>query len=56
MQLCACGQTNRKHLKTWREARIARHLLPYRPWGIWTFSLPKPAAIAMEARQGGAIR
>jgi hypothetical protein len=52
MMLCACGTTKRRHLRTWREARIARHLLPYKRWGIWSFSLEVPEAIAMEARQG----
>lgn len=30
LQICECGQTNRRPLATWRDARIARKLLPYR--------------------------
>lgn len=45
MMLCACGETKRKHLPTWREARIARKRLPYKRWGIWQFSLPVPDAL-----------
>jgi hypothetical protein len=51
MMLCACGETERKPLQTWAEARMARKRLPYKRWGVWSFSLPVPLAIAIEARQ-----
>jgi hypothetical protein len=53
MQLCACGQTNRKHLATWRDARIARKRLPYKRWGIWSFSLPVPPALDAPSESTG---
>lgn len=46
MTVCAkCEATKRKPLRTWREARLARKRLPYKRWGIWSFSLELPPAL-----------
>lgn len=35
MMLCRCGATDRKHLATWTDARLARKRLPYKRWDLY---------------------
>lgn len=45
MQVCACGQTKRKPLETWQDARTARKRLPYIRWGTMVHRAALPPSL-----------